>query len=195
MIRLFRYNEIDRSEIFSRDIASTKHVEAVVSEIISDVRARGDEALLEYCAKFDRANLSSLEVSEEEIEAAVASVEPKFLEILEEAAKNIYAFHSRQVRNNFMINEKDGVVIGQKILPIEKVGLYVPGGTAAYPSSVLMNGIPAKIAGCREIVMVTPPRSDGSINPVILAAAKIAGVKRIFKWMAVICTGIMLKKK
>ncbi len=181
MIRLFRYNEIDRSEIFSRDIASTKNVEGIVSDIISEVRARGDAALYEYCEKFDRATLSSLEVSEEEIDAAVASVEPKFLDILKEAAENIYAFHSRQVRNNFMINEKDGVVIGQKILPIEKVGLYVPGGTAAYPSSVLMNGIPAKIAGCREIVMVTPPSKDGSVNPVILAAAKIAGVKRIFK--------------
>lgn len=181
MIRLFRYNEIDRSEIFSRDIASTKNVEAIVSDIIHQVIDRKDAALLEYCEKFDKAVLSSLEVSEQEIDEAVASVEPKFLEVLEDAAKNIYAFHSKQVRNSFVINEKEGVVIGQKVIPIEKVGLYVPGGTAAYPSSVLMNGIPAKIAGCKEIVMVTPPNKEGKINPVILAAAKIAGVKRIFK--------------
>ena len=181
MIRVFRHNEIDRSEIFSRDISSTKHVEATVAEIIAEVRARKDAALFEYCAKFDKANLDSLQVSEEEIDAAVASVDPKFLEILENAAKNIYAFHSRQVRNSFMINDKEGVVIGQKIIPIEKVGLYVPGGTAAYPSSVLMNCIPAKIAGCSEIVMVTPPSKDGTINPVILAAAKIGGVKKVFK--------------
>ncbi len=102
-------------------------------------------------------------------------------QIMKKAAQNIYAFHSRQVRNSFLINEKDGVVIGQKVIPIEKVGLYVPGGTAAYPSSVLMNAIPAKIAGCNEIVMVTPPSADGKVNPAILAAAKVAGVDRIFK--------------
>lgn len=181
MIRLFRYNEIDHSEIFSREIGNTKNVEAIVSDIIQQVKERKDAALYEYCEKFDRAKLSSLEVSAEEVDAAVASVDPKFLEILKEAAKNIHAFHSRQVRNSFVINEKDGVVIGQKIIPIEKVGLYVPGGTAAYPSSVLMNCIPAQIAGCKEIVMVTPPSQNGTVNPVILAAAKIAGVKRIFK--------------
>ncbi len=181
MIRLYRYNEIDRSEIFSRDIAGTKAVEATVSDIIEQVRTRKDEALFAYCEKFDRAKLTALRVSDEEIEAAVASVDPKFLEILEKAAANIHAFHQRQVRNSFLINDQDGVVIGQKIIPIEKVGLYVPGGTAAYPSSVLMNCIPAKIAGCKEIVMVTPPSADGSVNPVILAAAKIGGVKNVYK--------------
>ena len=181
MIRTFRYNEIDRSEIFSRDLTSTKNVENIVSEIIQNVIDRKDAALFEYCEKFDHATLSSLEVSQEEIEEAVEAVEPKFLEILTQAAENIHAFHARQVRNSFLINEKDGVVIGQKIIPIEKVGLYVPGGTAAYPSSVLMNSIPAKIAGCKEIVMVTPPSKNGKVNPVILAAAKIAGVDRIFK--------------
>ena len=181
MIKLFRYNEIDRSEIFSREIGSTKNIEAIVEDIIANVRANGDKALYEYCEKFDKVSLSSLEVTEAEVEEAFASVEPKFIEILRAASENIYAFHSRQVRNSFLINEKDGVVIGQKIIPIERVGLYVPGGTAAYPSSVLMNCIPAKIAGCSEIVMVTPPSKDGKVNPVILAAAKIAGVKRIFK--------------
>lgn len=181
MIRTFRYNEIDRSEIFFRDLTSTKNVEDIVSDIIQNVIERKDAALFEYCEKFDHATLRSLEVSQEEIDEAVDAVEPKFLEILTQAAKNIHAFHSRQVRNSFLINEKDGVVIGQKIIPIEKVGLYVPGGTAAYPSSVLMNSIPAKIAGCKEIVMVTPPSKNGKVNPVILAAAKIAGVNRIFK--------------
>ena len=181
MIKVFRYNEIDPSEIFSREIGSTKNIEDIVFDIIANVRRSGDKALFEYCEKFDKVSLSSLEVTEQEIDEAFASVEPKFVEILREASKNIYAFHSRQVRNSFVINEKEGVVIGQKIIPIEKVGLYVPGGTAAYPSSVLMNAIPAKIAGCSEIVMVTPPAKDGKVNPVILAAAKIAGVSRIFK--------------
>ena len=181
MIKVFRYNEIDPSEIFSREIGNTKNIEDIVFDIIANVRKNGDSALFEYCEKFDKVSLSSLEVTEQEINEAFESVEPKFIEILRAASENIYAFHSRQVRNNFMINEKNGVVIGQKIIPIEKVGLYVPGGTASYPSSVLMNSIPAKIAGCSEIVMVTPPSKDGKVNPVILAAAKIAGVNRIFK--------------
>lgn len=181
MIRLFRYREIDCAEILSRDLSSTKHVEAAVSEIIDRVKKYGDRALFEYSQKFDKVTLSSLLVTEEEMESALQTVDPDFLRILEQSAENIYAFHSKQVRNNFLINEKDGVVIGQKIIPIEKVGLYVPGGTAAYPSSVLMNCIPAKIAGCQEIVMVTPPAKDGSINPAILAAAKIGGVKTIYK--------------
>ncbi|MBE6667159.1 MAG: histidinol dehydrogenase [Ruminococcaceae bacterium] len=181
MIKLFRYNEIDSSEIFSRELASTKNIENIVTDIIANVRANKDKALYEYCEKFDKVKLSSLEVTEAEVDEAFASVDEKFINILKAASENIYAFHSRQVRNSFVINEKDGVVIGQKVLPIEKVGLYVPGGTAAYPSSVLMNCIPAKIAGCSEIVMVTPPSKDGKVNPVILAAARIAGVKRIFK--------------
>ena len=181
MIQLFHYNEIEEGQIFSRALENTKQIEDIVSEIIEQVKQRKDSALFDYCEKFDKVTLSSLEVSEDEIEQAFASVDPEFIKILREASENIYAFHSRQVRNSFVINEKDGVVIGQKVMPIEKVGLYVPGGTAAYPSSVLMNGIPAKIAGCKEIVMVTPPSKDGTVNPVILAAAKIAGVKRIFK--------------
>lgn len=180
MIKILNYNQIDKSEIFAR-VENKTNVEEIVSGIIADVRANGDAALLAYCEKFDRVKLASLEVSEEEIEEAYASVDEKFIDIIKRAAENIYAFHSRQVRNSFLINEKDGVIIGQKVIPIEKVGLYVPGGTAAYPSSVLMNCIPAKIAGCSEIVMVTPPMQNGKVNPVILAAAKIAGVKRIFK--------------
>ena len=180
MIKIINFKDIDPSEILDRK-ENVFNVADAVADIIKEVRANGDAALFEYSRKFDKVELSSLEVSKEEIDAAFSKVEPEFVEILKEAKENIYAFHSRQVRNSFLINEKDGVVIGQKVIPIEKVGLYVPGGTAAYPSSVLMNAIPAKIAGCNEIVMVTPPAKDGSVNPAILAAAKVAGVDRIFK--------------
>ena len=180
MIKIINYKDIDPSEILDRK-ENVFNVADAVTEIIKTVRAEGDAALFEYSKKFDKVELSSLEVTEDEINNAFSLVEPEFIEILKEAKENIYAFHSRQVRNSFLINEKDGVVIGQKVIPIEKVGLYVPGGTAAYPSSVLMNAIPAKIAGCAEIVMVTPPAKDGSVNPAILAAAKVAGVDRIFK--------------
>ena len=180
MVKIINYKDINPSEIFERK-ENVFNVADAVSEIINEVRAKGDSALYEYSKKFDKVELSSLEVTAEEIEKAFTLVEPEFVEILKEAKENIYAFHSRQVRNSFIISENDGVVIGQKVIPIEKVGLYVPGGTAAYPSSVLMNAIPAKIAGCSEIVMVTPPSKDGSVNPAILAAAKVAGVDRIFK--------------
>ena len=180
MIRIYKYGEVANSEIFSRG-ESKSGVEEIVSEIIASVVKRGDAALFEYCEKFDKAKLDSLEVTKEEIEEAFAAVDAEFIAIIEEAAENIRAFHKRQVRNSFVINECDGIVVGQKVMPIEKVGLYVPGGTAAYPSTVLMDSVPAKIAGCREIVMVTPPNKEGKVNPVILAAAKIAGVDRIFK--------------
>ncbi|MBQ7043531.1 MAG: histidinol dehydrogenase [Clostridia bacterium] len=180
MIKIMKYGEVDNKDIFARGTAATS-VEDIVTGIIDNVRANGDKALFEYCEKFDKAKLNTLEVSAEEIEEAFNTVEPKFVEIIRAAAENIKEFHSRQVRNSFILNEKDGIVIGQKVIPIEKVGLYVPGGTAAYPSTVLMDSIPAKIAGCKEIVMVTPPNSEGKVNPVILAAAKIAGVDRIFK--------------
>lgn len=180
MIKIYNYGEVSNSEIFARENISA-NVRDIVSEIISNVRENKDKALFEYCLKFDKAELSSLEVSGEEIDEAFSLVEPEFIEILKEAAENIREFHKRQVRTSFIINEKPGVVIGQKVIPIEKVGLYVPGGTAAYPSTVLMDSIPAKIAGCSQIVMVTPPGKDGKVNPVILAAAKIAGIDRIFK--------------
>ena len=180
MISILKYNEVDNSAIFSR-AQSTFNVEEIVADIINNVRTNGDNAVLEYCEKFDKAKLSSLLVTEEEIEEAVISVEPRFLEILENAAKNIRKFHEKQVRNSFIINDENGIVIGQKIIPVDRAGLYVPGGTAAYPSTVLMDSIPAKIAGCKEVVMVTPPSADGKINPVILAAAKIAGIDKIFK--------------
>lgn len=180
MIQILNSKEVSREEIFARAV-STVDVTGVCAEIIANVRARGDAALLEYSEKFDRVTLSSLEVTEAETEEAISLVEPEFFRILTEAAENIRAFHEKQVRNSFIINEKNGVVMGQKILPIERVGLYVPGGTAAYPSTVLMDAIPAKLAGCSEIVMVTPPGQQGRVNPAILAAAKVAGIDRIFK--------------
>ena len=180
MIKIYKYGEVSNEKIFARENISA-NVEGIVSEIIENVKQNGDKALYEYCLKFDKADLQSLEVSSEEIEEAFASVDKEFIEILKEAAENIKTFHQKQKRNSFIINDKDGVVIGQKVIPIEKAGLYVPGGTAAYPSTVLMDAIPAKIAGCEQIVMVSPPKSDGKINPVILTAAKIAGVDKIYK--------------
>lgn len=180
MIKIMKYGDVSADEIFAREETSF-NVGEIVTGIIEDVKTRGDKAIFEYCKKFDKAKLTSLEVTSEEIEEAYAAVEPEFIEILKKAAENITNFHKKQVRNSFIINEQDGVVTGQKITPVEKVGLYVPGGTAAYPSTVLMDSIPAKIAGCSEICITTPPSADGKINPVILAAAKIAGVDRIFK--------------
>ena len=180
MIRIFKYGEGANKDIFSR-MAPEMKVEDTVAEIIANVRANGDRALYEYCEKFDRVRLDSLLVTREELEEALTLVEPKFLEVLRDAAKNIRTFHEKQVRNSFIINNENGIVIGQKIIPVDRAGLYVPGGTAAYPSTVLMDAIPAKIAGVREVVMVTPPSKDGKVNPVILAAAQIAGIDRIFK--------------
>ncbi len=180
MIKIYNYGEVSNAQIFARDNIAT-NVEGIVSDIIANVINRGDEAIFEYALKFDKADLKSLEVTADEIDEAFSLVDEKFVNIIKEAAENIRAFHSKQVKNSFIINNQDGVVTGQKVMPIEKVGLYVPGGTAAYPSTVLMDSIPAKIAGCSEIVMVTPPSANGKVNPVILAAAKIAGVDRIFK--------------
>ena len=180
MIKILEYGQVKNEEIFAR-VEPTVNVEDIVSEIIKDVRENGDSALYKYCEKFDKAKLSSLQVTDEEIEEAFSMVEPEFVEILRKASANITKFHEKQVRNSFIINDEDGVVMGQKVIPVDRAGLYVPGGTAAYPSTVLMDSIPAKIAGVKEVVMVTPPLADGKVNPVILAAAKIAGVDKIFK--------------
>ena len=180
MIKIMKYGEVSPEEIFSR-VEPAFNVTDIVSEIIANVRQNGDKALFEYCEKFDKAQLTTLQVTVKEIDEAVASVDPGFIEILEKAAANIRKFHTRQVRNSFIINDEDGIVMGQKIIPVDRAGLYVPGGTAAYPSTVLMDSIPAKIAGVKELVMVTPPNAEGKVNPVILAAAKVAGVDKIFK--------------
>ena len=180
MIKILKFGEVSKDDIFARTEPAV-NVEAIVTEIIENVKQNGDKALYEYNERFDKAKLDSLLVSEEEIKEAVALVEPKFLEILKTAAQNIREYHKNQVRSGFEIKKADGVIIGQKIIPVDRAGLYVPGGTAAYPSTVLMDSIPAKIAGCKEVVMVTPPSQNGKINPVILAAAYIAGVDKIFK--------------
>ena len=179
MIKIMKMSEIALEEILERTIPMST-VEDQVQAIISEVRTKGDEALYMFSEKFDKAKLTALEVSQEEIEQAYESVDEKFREILKEAAANIRAFHQNQVKSGFIYNERRGIVTGQKVQALKKVGIYVPGGTAAYPSTVLMNAIPAKIAGVEEIIMVTPP-TGGKVNPVILAAAKIAQVDRVFQ--------------
>lgn len=180
MIKIYDFDKADKNALFIRDEIPT-NTEAIVTEIIENVKKNGDNALKMYCEKFDGVSLSSFEVTKEEFDEAFEEAGEEFLSVLKLAKKNIEKFHKRQVRNSFIINDTPGVVMGQKVIPIEKVGLYVPGGTAAYPSTVLMDSIPAKIAGCEEIVMVTPPNKDGKVNPNVLAAAKIAGVDRVFK--------------
>ena len=179
MIQILNYGQVDREKIFARVVPEVD-VEAIVNQIIQDVRKGKDQAVIEYCRRFDRVDLRTLEVTGEELAEAKSQVTPEFLEILQKAAANIRAYHEKQICTGFEM-EKDGVVLGQKVTPIEKVGLYVPGGTASYPSSVLMNAIPAQIAGCKEIVMVSPPTAGGTIAAPILAAASVAGVTRIFK--------------
>ena len=174
MIRIFNYEEIASPK-------PTDDVSGIVKEIVQNVRSQGDAALFAYAEKFDKVKLSSLRVSEEEIAEGVAKVDADFVRILEASAANIREFHKKQKRRGFKLNKEKGVVLGQMVKPIERVGLYVPGGTAAYPSTVLMDAIPAKIAGCPKVVMVTPPGKDGSLPPVILAAAKVAGVDEIYK--------------
>lgn len=167
-------------QIFSRT-QSKVDVEKIVSDIIENVKLNKDKALFDYALKFDKASLTSLEVTKQEIQDAVKNADPKFLQVLNKCAQNIRSFHSQQVREGFEIKNAQGAIVGQRITPIEKVGLYVPGGTAVYPSTVLMDAIPAKIAGCEQVVMVSPPDKDGNINPSILVAAFIAGVDKIFK--------------
>ena len=181
MIRILSFDAVRPEEILNRDIRAEADVEAVVDGIIADVRARGDQALRDYARKFDGADLDSLLVSKEEIDEAFAAVGEDFLTTLRMAAANIRAFHEHQVHKDFVINDTPGVVLGQKYTPIEKAGVYVPGGTAAYPSTVLMDVLPAKVAGVREIVMTTPAGKDGKVNPNILAAAAVAGIDKIVK--------------
>ena len=180
MIKIYDYDKLSIDDIFAREEEDTSRLENTVAEIIENVRKNGDAALKEYADKFDGGAPECLEVTEQEIEEAFKTVSPELIEIMKKAAKNIENFHKRQIRQSFIISEEDGAICGQKIIPIEKAGLYVPGGTAAYPSSVLMNSIPAKLAGCSEIVITTPAKG-GKVNPVILAAAKLGGVSRIFK--------------
>ena len=179
MIRIMKRGEVSESELFARKVNGAD-VAGAVADIIADVRRNGDAALKKYNEKFDKCTCESLEVSEEEFAAAMAAVPAEYLRVLERSARNIREYHLRQVRHDYIVTAEDGSVLGQRVLPMARVGLYVPGGTAAYPSSVLMNAIPAKIAGVGEIVMTTPA-GGGSVSPAILAAARVAGVDRVFK--------------
>ena len=180
MIRIMKYGEVSNEEIFARSMP-TVNVTDTVAEIIRNVRERGDAAVKEYTEKFDKVKTDSLLVTPEEMEEALAQTEPEFMAVLEKAAANIRKFHSRQVRNSFIINDEPGVVMGQKVIPVDRAGVYVPGGTAPLSSTVLMDVIPAKIAGVKEVILTTPPGKDGKIDPAILAAAKVAGADRIVK--------------
>ena len=180
MIRLYDFDEVRPEEILNRDIRAEADVEATVDAIIADVRARGDAALIEYAAKFDHAELTDVRVSQAEIEEAFAELEktdPEFITTLKMAAENIRHFHEQQLHKNFVVNDKPGIVLGQKYTPIQRAGVYVPGGTAAYPSTVLMDVIPAKVAGVGQIVMTTPAGRDGKVNP---AVDKIVGPGNIY---------------
>lgn len=180
MIRILKESETKREAIFARE-DPVGSVEEPVREIIAQVRAKGDEALKRYTKEFDGVDITSVEVGQGAIDEGFRMADPMLVDILYRATERVAAFHQHQVRNSFLLNDEDGILMGQKIIPLERVGLYVPGGTAAYPSSVIMNCIPAKLAGVKEIVMVTPPGKDGKIPPNILAAARICGVNRVFR--------------
>lgn len=179
MIKIFD-KDFDINKILSREIQSYGEYEESVRQIVADVMTGGDAAVKKYTRKFDGVSVDGLAVSGAEIDEAFASVSPRFLEVVKKSAENIAEFHSKQIKSGFEIN-RDGVTLGQKYTAVEKAGLYVPGGTASYPSTVLMNAVPAKIAGVGEIIMCTPPSANGKVRAEILAAAKIAGVDRIYK--------------
>ena len=167
--------------LLKRESSTVRDVEEAVAGILADVRVRGDDALFEYARRFDKAVLTGLIVEQDEIEAAAALVGPETMDCLRKAAQRISDFHQQQVRQGFELQTAPGIQLGQRVLPLDRVGVYIPGGTASYPSTILMNVLPAKIAGVAEIIAATPPSPDGTVNPVILAAAAVAGVSRIFK--------------
>lgn len=184
MLKLFDYSKESKDKIIQilDDRADEDNeIIKIVSDILKDVKKRGDQALREYSKKFDATYIEDFEVTEYEIENAFKVVEEDFIASIKIAADNITKYHKEQKSVGYKIEDKDGIYMGQRVLPLDKVGIYVPGGTASYPSSVLMNAIPAKIAGVNEIIMVTPPSKDGSINPYIAVAAKIAQVDKIYK--------------
>lgn len=180
MIRILDYAALGKEAVLARK-ADAPDVSRPVAEILAAVRQEGDAAVLRYCAAFDgMPEGTALEVPAEEMLAACDAVDPALLKVMQEAAENIRAFHKRQLREGFVMSERNGVVLGQKVTPLARVGLYVPGGTASYPSTVLMDCIPAKLAGVPEVIMVTPAKG-GKIAPEILAAAAVAGVDRVFR--------------
>ena len=181
MIPILDFDKLSPQDILNRDIQAEENVSAAVDAVLAEVKAQGDAALKAYTARFDGVELEDLRVTEEELQAAWEAVDPDFITTLEMAAENIRAFHEKQVHKDFLLTREGGIVMGQRYTPIEKVGICVPSSPVAFPSTILMNVIPAKIAGVREIVLVTPPEKDGSISPSALAAAKIAGADKIFK--------------
>ena len=181
MIRIYEFDKLSPDEILNRDIQAEEDVSAAVDTVLAEVRIKGDAALFAYTERFDGVALTNLQVSEDEIEAAWASLDPDFIKTLEMAAENIRQFHQLQVHQDFKLEKEGGIVMGQRYTPIEKVGICVPCTPVAFPSTVLMNVIPAKIAGVRDVILVTPPAEDGTISAEALAAAKIAGADKIFK--------------
>jgi histidinol dehydrogenase len=169
------------SELKGRSTETEQEIILNVSNILAEVKKEGDKALLAFTKEFDKVDLKTLEVSASEIDDCFNKVEEEFIKVLEEAKMNIEYYHDKQKANGFLLTKDNGVYLGQRVLPLERVGVYVPGGTAAYPSSVLMNVIPAKVAGVDEIIMVTPPDKDGGINPYIGVAARISGIDKIYK--------------
>lgn len=180
MLKIYKASQITAEEIVSARDLSYADVESGVKELIADVRANGDAAVRKYTLKFDKADVADFKVSDGEISVALENTGAEFVRILERAAKNIERFHAAQLRKDFKL-DYDGITVGQRFLPVESAGIYVPGGTARYPSSVLMNAVPARLAGVKNIIMCTPPSSDGSIPDNILAAAKVAGVNAVYK--------------
>lgn len=180
-MRILDFGSLSPEEFLNRDIRAEEDVSAAVDGVIREVRARGDAALRDYTRRFDGAELGDLRVSAAEFDAAREAVDPYFLETLQEAAENIRRFHERQKHNGFLLADRPGVVMGQRWTPIEKVGICVPRSPEAFPSTILMNAIPARIAGVRDIVIVTPPRPDGSVSPEALMAAELAEVTEVFK--------------
>ncbi|OQO84615.1 histidinol dehydrogenase [Enterococcus casseliflavus] len=181
MMRIFSTQKDTIETIVARKQSETKDVSTIVAQIIARVQQQGDQALFQLIEEIDQVTLSSLTVSLEEVETAVQAVSPELLEVMEQAKENILAFHQKQVQQGFVLTKENGVVMGQRVLPLAKVGVYVPGGTAAYPSTVLMDVLPAKIAGVKKIVMITPTDSQGKVPAAILAAASVAGVDEIYK--------------
>ena len=180
MIKTYNIRDLSVDEILARE-ENAVDVSGIVAAVIENIRKNGDAALAEYTEKFDKVKLGSIVVTREEIDEAAASLDEDFLNILRDAAANIEHYHKCQIRQGYAVTDKEGVILGQRVTPIEKVGVYVPGGSAPLPSSVLMNIIPAKIAGVPFIAMATPPGPDGKVNPAILAAADIAGADVIYK--------------
>ena len=181
MMRIYELETLAPEEILNRDIRAEAEVDAAVDAILEDVRLHGDGALRRYTRELDGAELGWLQVRGAELDAAWAALDADFCATLELAAENIRRFHAQQVHRDFCLTDRPGIIMGQRYTPIEKVGVCVPSSPTAFPSTVLMNVIPAKIAGVEEIVLVTPPERDGSISPAALAAARIAGADRIFK--------------